>query len=110
MLRTALIWLTVIALIVGGITLPMAAADAPSDGVAGIGGADTLRAVPPAARMQAAHSHCHPAGAGSPDLNAVTLDVPSWHALRVLADAPAARPVPIPASDPEAPGTGAALR
>jgi len=109
MLRTALIWLTIVMLVIGGVTLPAASVAAPSDTVAGMCGGDQQHAVPPTVRMQTATAQWMPVSGPTHDTQAVTVDIPSWHALRVLADAPASRPVPIVPSDPEAPGTGAVL-
>lgn len=109
MLRTALIWLAVFALVFGGAALPVGATDSPADCVAGMGGGDELRAMPVTLRVQAAHAQWQPAGTRFSDHDATAVVMPAWHALRTLPDAPASRPVPILVSDPEAPGTGAVL-
>jgi hypothetical protein len=109
MLRTALIWLVVIAVVFGGVSLTAQADGGPGDALAGMGGGETLRALPLSVRPHAAITQWQPAGAGAASNDAVTVDVPAWHDLRELPDAPPARPVLIIPSDPEAPGTGAAL-
>jgi hypothetical protein len=112
MLRTALIWLTVAALALGGIALPANASHARADGAAGMGGMggdDHSHALPVTVRAQALAAQWQPAGPGSASDDAITVDVPAWRVLRVLPDAPASRPVPIVPSDPEAPGTGAVV-
>ncbi|MHC5019202.1 MAG: hypothetical protein ACYTGX_03610 [Planctomycetota bacterium] len=106
MRRTALIWLVVLAVVLGGVALPAQADGVCGDALAGMGGGETLRALPLSVRPHAAISQWQPVGAGAASDNAVTVDVPAWHDLRELPDAPPARPVPIIPSDPEAPGTG----
>ena len=109
MFRTALVWLSIFALALGGIAPPAIATDVRAEQPARMGSGDDLQAIPMTSRVGAAAQQWRPAGTRSRDLDVLGVCAHPSRAHRTVFDAPAGRPVPILLSDPQSPGTGAVL-